>query len=144
MSTTARSPQMHTEFWRPADAGGSTTHAFERQNCPNCQAEFSIGARYCHVCGADRNPRAAARRFAALKRYLNWQLFCAWIGLNTAAAIAFVAGIVCVISTLLVGALYQAQTTLEWQAIQTWRMQWLLAASAAFLAGILLRKEAKH
>jgi hypothetical protein len=29
---------------------------------------------------------------------------------------------------------------LEWQAVQVYRIQWLLAAVAAFVGGLLLRK----
>ena len=37
------------------------------------------------------------------------------------------------------GLVYTAATVLDWQAVQIWRIEWLLAAIAAFLAGILLR-----
>jgi hypothetical protein len=29
---------------------------------------------------------------------------------------------------------------LDWQAIQLWRIEWLLGAAAAFVAGCLLKK----
>jgi hypothetical protein len=31
---------------------------------------------------------------------------------------------------------------LDWQAVQLWRIEWLLGATASFLAGILLKKSA--
>jgi hypothetical protein len=61
------------------------------------------------------------------------------IGLPTASLIAFVIGVGCVAGALLVG-LLTAKTFVDWQAIQFYRAEWLLAATAAFVAGILLKK----
>jgi hypothetical protein len=36
--------------------------------------------------------------------------------------------------------MFTAGTVLDWQAVQIWRVEWLLGAAAAFLAGILLKK----
>jgi hypothetical protein len=54
--------------------------------------------------------------------------------------IAFLAGITCVLAAVLVGFIFSANTVLDWQAVQLWRIEWLLAAAAAFLAGILLKR----
>jgi hypothetical protein len=35
---------------------------------------------------------------------------------------------------------YKASNLAEFQAIQMWRIEWLLAATASFVAGILLKK----
>jgi hypothetical protein len=61
------------------------------------------------------------------------------VGLSTASFIAFLIGIGCVAGALLVG-LLTAKTYVDWQAIQFYRAEWLLAATAAFVAGILLKK----
>jgi len=61
------------------------------------------------------------------------------IGLPTAPLIAFVIGLGCVTAALLVG-LFTAKTLVDWQAIQFYRVEWLLAATASFVAGILLKK----
>jgi hypothetical protein len=37
--------------------------------------------------------------------------------------------------------LLTAKTLVDWQAIQMYRIEWLLAATAAFVAGILLKKK---
>ena len=60
-------------------------------------------------------------------------------GLSTGSLIAFVLGMGCVAGALLVG-LLTAKTLVEWQAIQYYRAEWLLAATVAFVAGILLKK----
>ena len=38
------------------------------------------------------------------------------------------------------GFIYSVQNFADFQAIQFWRMQWLLGAVAAFVAGILLKR----
>jgi hypothetical protein len=71
--------------------------------------------------------------------YLHFHEIRNWIGLPTASLIAFVIGVGCVAGALLVG-LLTAKTLVDWQAIQFYRAEWLLAATAAFVAGILLKK----
>jgi len=62
-----------------------------------------------------------------------------WSGLPTGSLIAFLIGLACIVAALLVG-LLTAKTLVDWQAIQFYRVEWLLAATASFVAGILLRK----
>ncbi|MGP0017528.1 MAG: hypothetical protein ACLPHP_03070 [Candidatus Sulfotelmatobacter sp.] len=78
-------------------------------------------------------------QFPAWPRYLHFHEIQSWIGLSTAALIAFMIGLGCVAGALLVG-LLTAKTLVDWQAIQFYRVEWLLAATAAFVAGILLKK----
>jgi cytosine/uracil/thiamine/allantoin permease len=64
------------------------------------------------------------------------------LGLSTAALIAFVAGLAClVMAGVAVGMIYSVQTFNDFQAVQLYRMQWLLGAIAAFAAGLLLKKK---
>jgi len=62
------------------------------------------------------------------------------IGLRTSAMVAFLAGLTCALAATLVGFVFSANTVLDWQAVQVWRIEWLLGAAAAFLAGILLKR----
>ena len=62
-----------------------------------------------------------------------------WIGLSTASLIAFLIGVGCMAAALLVG-LLTAKTLVDWQAIQFYRVEWLLAAVVCFVAGILLKR----
>lgn len=71
--------------------------------------------------------------------YLHLHEIRGWIGLSTASLIAFTTGLGCVAGALLVG-LLAAKTLVDWQAIQIYRVEWLLGAIACFVAGILLRK----
>jgi hypothetical protein len=50
------------------------------------------------------------------------------------------AGVFCLVGALAVSVFFTAQTALDWQAIQMWRIEWLLAAIAAFVVGCLLKK----
>ena len=77
--------------------------------------------------------------FPSWLRYLHFHEIKSWIGLPTASLVAFVLGIGCVAGALLVG-LLRARTFVDWQAIQFYRVEWLLAATASFVAGILLKK----
>jgi hypothetical protein len=72
-------------------------------------------------------------------RYLHFHEIQSWVGLSTGSLIAFVIGVGCVVGAVLVG-LLTAKTYVDWQAIQFYRAEWLLAATAAFVAGILLKK----
>jgi hypothetical protein len=46
----------------------------------------------------------------------------------------------CVAGAVGVSLFYRASNLAEFQAIQMWRIEWLLAATASFVAGILLKK----
>ena len=45
-----------------------------------------------------------------------------------------------VMAAVAVGMIYSVQTFNDFQAVQSYRMQWLLGAIAAFTAGLLLKK----
>lgn len=139
--------------------------------CPRCSTEFLLGSRFCHACGAKRPEglSSVAQADAAVVagmwqrgvegvtsffKGISWSKFKApdWLrhlhfqeiknrtGLSTGSLIAFVLGLACVAGALLVG-LLTANTLVEWQAIQFYRGEWLLAATASFVAGILLKKQ---
>jgi hypothetical protein len=82
-------------------------------------------------------------RFPAWLRYLHFHEIQRWVGLSTASLIAFILGIGCIAGALLVG-LLTAKNFVDWQAIQFYRAEWLLAATAAFVAGILLKSPSKR
>jgi hypothetical protein len=73
-------------------------------------------------------------------RYLHFHEIKRAVGLPTAALIAFIVGLGCVAGAVAVSLFYKASTLAEFQAIQMWRIEWLLAATASFVAGILLKK----
>lgn len=71
--------------------------------------------------------------------YLHFHEIQRWIGLSTASLVAFIVGLACIAGALLAG-LLNAKTFVDWQAIQFYRAEWLLGATASFVAGILLKK----
>jgi hypothetical protein len=139
--------------------------------CPKCGTEFLLGSRFCHACGGKRPVAMSGAQHADAAviarlwqqvihqvgetfRSIPWRRvkFPTWLnqlhfhaiksclGLSTASLIAFVIGLSCVGGASLAGLLPE-KTFLDWQAIQYYRAEWLLAATAAFVAGILLKKQ---
>jgi len=147
------------DFWRPPVVAPPPALEPNVQSgmvevCDRCETEFIAGSRFCHVCGATRSEKGTSHR---LKDGLRQ----AWNGvrqlrfhhleqgivsvrqelaLPTAPLVAFLIGLACVVGAVGVGLVFTVQTTLDWQAVQLWRIEWLLGATAAFLAGILLKK----
>ena len=142
--------------------------------CPRCRTEFLLGSGFCHSCGGrrpeanhgvakgdggrlvglwaqrlDRVGSLAAEfswskiQFPSWLHYLHFHEIKNWIGLTTASLVAFVLGIGRVAGALLVG-LLTARNFVDWQAIQFYRAEWLLAATASFVAGILLKKSSSR
>jgi len=140
------------------------------ESCLRCGTEFLVGSRFCHSCGVHRPEATSnsaipdAARIVGLWRqsvrwilalfgrfswrkitlpswlhYLHFEEIKSWIGLPTASLVAFILGLACVAGALAVG-LLTVKTYVDWQAIQFYRGEWLLAATAAFVAGILLKK----
>src|SRR5512146_2688889 len=132
MSEAVHHPQQ--EFWRPPAQAQSVRVQVE--NCSRCGAEFVVGSRFCHVCGSQRE---ALLDYSGgwLSRLLDFHQLKTALGLSTGSLVAFIAGLGCVLAALLTGVMYTASTMLDWQAVQLWRIQWLLAAAAAFLVGVL-------
>jgi uncharacterized protein (DUF983 family) len=130
------------EFWRPpAQAAPSTTVVRgQAEVCPRCHTEFVLGSRYCHVCGAERD--ALPGYDDKFTRWFDLHVITGALGLTVGSLVAFIVGIACVIAAITTGLMYTATTTLDWQAIQVWRIQWLLGALVAFAAGILLKRAA--
>jgi hypothetical protein len=148
MSQVMRNPEVRAEFWRPpVEQLHKTIADATAEMCNRCNSEFVMGARYCHVCGMDRNPQAQTNRKRWLKkaaRVLDFTRMKQSLGLNTASLVAFGLGLFCVLATLLVAIINSdVEKFSDWQAIQFWRIEWLLAATAAFVVGILLKKNSQ-
>ena len=127
------------EFWRAPVVPATDAEPSLAEACPGCGTEFVMRAGFCHVCGAQRNqtPLVAARPWT---RHFEFHHIKAIIGLRTASLVAFFIGVTCALAAVLVGFVFSVNTVLDWQAIQVWRIEWLLGSAAAFLAGILLAK----
>lgn len=128
------------EFWRAPMSVGTqpTTGQSFVEACDRCSTEFVMGAAFCHVCGASRHPQPAPAR--NWTRYLEFHFIQDRLGLPTVSLIAFFLGIGFLLAAGVTGFIFSASTVLDWQAVQVWRIEWLLVAIAAFVAGILLRR----
>ena len=72
-------------------------------------------------------------------QYLHFHEIKRWVGLPTGSLITFIIGLGCVVGAIGVSLFYKASNLAEFQAIQMWRIEWLLGATASFVAGILLK-----
>ena len=54
-------PSTSQEYWRPADPATAriARPILAEGSCPDCGVEYSPGARFCHICGNERNRRPA-------------------------------------------------------------------------------------
>src|SRR5437868_11065373 len=140
--STIRNATAHTELWRPPVEDRNIELAARTAVCGSCQSEFVMGARYCHVCGNDRNPQPKSSSFGwlAMRNFLRLPVIANAFGINVVSLIAFFAALVCGIAALVVGAFYQVETVADWQAVQIFRVEWLLAAISCLLIAILLKR----
>lgn len=131
------------DFWSPPAIQEVVAVPGMVEVCDGCEAEFMVGARFCHVCGAERHaqtmPGPVWQRYLAHLRVLEFHNVQTWLGLPLASLIAFLAGVGCLLGAIGVGVVYSSHNFSDFQAIQLYRLQWLLGAVAAFVAGILLK-----
>jgi hypothetical protein len=131
------------EFWRPpVEVSRNAPPTETSQVCERCSSEFVVGSRFCHVCGAEREPQLSRPRFD-FSRWLDIHRLQSGLGLNLASLVAFIVGVICALAAAGTGLVFTASTVLDWQAVQLWRIQWLLAAVVAFLAAIVLKESAR-
>jgi|SRR5450432_379842 hypothetical protein len=128
------------EFWRPP---ASQPTALLADACRRCDTEFMVGAAFCHICGANRHRVGSPRsrnwmKHLAFVRALDFSQIRNWLDLPLPSLYAFFAGVFFLIAALSVGVM-SVRNWSDFEAIQLWRIEWLLAACAAFLGGILLK-----
>ncbi|MGA7970520.1 MAG: hypothetical protein WCC32_11470 [Terriglobales bacterium] len=134
--------QAQNEFWRPpAKAADMAVGQDRSETCNDCGTEFIVGSRFCHSCGAGRSELSTSRT-VEIPGLMELSALGKRFGLSKASLAAFLFGMLCMVGALTVGVVFTARTTLDWQAIQVWRIEWLLAAIASFGAGCLLKKSA--
>jgi hypothetical protein len=131
--------QARHEFWRPPMPTSVAVTPPERSATCSCGTEFIVSSLYCHACGAKRADLNPAHAFE-IPGWSELVSLGGRIGLTMPATIAFLVGVLCVSGALAVTLFFSARTALDWQAVQLWRIEWLIAAIAAFVAGCLLKK----
>jgi hypothetical protein len=131
--------QVQHEFWRPPMAAAGSVVAVERSSTCRCGTEFIVSSLYCHSCGAGR-PDLNSPRALEIPGVVELVSLGERLGLNVPATVAFLLGAFCMVGAIGVSLFFSARTVLDWQAIQLWRIEWLLAAVASFVAGCLFKK----
>src|SRR5215470_10658561 len=130
--------QAQHEFWRPPMQVASDAVASHDlcETCPRCGTEFIVGARFCHTCGGHRPGLRNESVVSQVPGFAEFISAGERLGLTTASFIAFVIGVFCLVGAIAVGVIFGAKTLVDWQAIQLWRIEWLLGAIAAYVAGV--------
>ena len=131
--------QSRHEFWRAPMPASAVISGRDRTSTCRCGTEFLVSAVYCHACGASR-PDLNAAHSLEVPGLAELVSLGERLGLTTPAVVSFLLGVFCVVGALGVSVFFSARTVLDWQAIQLWRIEWLLGAVAAFVAGCLLKK----
>jgi hypothetical protein len=132
--------QAQHDFWRPPLPTSKAVAIPERSTaCRRCGTEFIVSSVFCHACGAKR-PDLNGVRTLEIPGRVELASLAERLGLTMPGVFAFLLGIFCVVGALAVSVIFSPRTALDWQAIQLWRIEWLLGAVAAFIAGCLLKK----
>ncbi len=114
----------HQPFWRPLLASPAVADAQPTERLWQAEQEEQ-----------ERTPgktKSASLSFAAMREAL---------GQTRASMTALLCGGACMVAAVMTGFIFTANTLLDWQAIQLWRIEWLLAAVGLFAAGNLLKKK---
>jgi hypothetical protein len=133
------------EFWKPMVAPRlEVAPAGEAPSaCGHCGASLAGGSSFCPACGADCLT-ANASLPTGTSGIANWPELAAlrrWLERTTLPLVALVLGCACIVAAVITGFVFNATTLVDWQAVQLWRIEWLLAAIAILLAGLLLKKK---
>jgi hypothetical protein len=132
------------EYWRPPrpEVMRLVIPGRTGAGCRRCGADYSAGARFCHICGSERDPQPTSPANETRGRADSAEPsgVRSRFGFSMGGLAFFVIGIACMIIALATGVIYKTGTLADWQAMQIWRIEWLLGASAALLAAILLKR----
>lgn len=134
------------EYWRPSNPDVARVIPSLRGICWHCGMDYAPGARYCHCCGGSREsnvepfPQLAKNANPEVNLHAFWQRS----GLSVPCLVCLIAAMVFGLAALLTGMIYQEDTLVDWQAVQTWRIEFLMGAVIALLAGILLKRPCKN
>src|SRR5882724_2173223 len=137
-------PTTNHEFWQPpAIEAAPILMPTVADACPRCQTEFILDARFCHSCGCGRPSPELRKSWTTYLEFHNIKqgaiVVRQALGLPLPPLVCFLIGVFCLAGALFVGFVVPSDGVTDFQAIQYWRMEWLLGGVAAFIAGILLK-----
>ena len=136
--------QTSQEYWRPSNPNVARLIPEVRGICWRCGMDYSPGARFCSSCGGAREAlsakpipiRPSSTPTTVKEPSKIWQA-----GLSFSSFACLAVALVLALAALLTGVIYRQDTLVDWQAVQTWRIEWLLGAVVVLLAGILLKRK---
>jgi hypothetical protein len=132
------------EYWRPVSASGSPLQKLggpqSAEFCTICGTQFSPGGRFCNQCGLNRYADLHAKKRSPLLEWIDMDGIHERTGLSTISMVLVILAGFFALATVMTGMVYNTATIAEWQAVQTWRIEWLLAMLASLLAAILFKK----
>lgn len=138
-------PTTNSEFWQPpAIEAAPILVPTVADACPRCETEFILNAQFCHSCGCKRpSPELLNHSWTSYFEFHNIVQYASVVrdalGLPLPSLVCFLVGVLCLGAALFVGFVAPSETIADFQAVQYWRMEWLLGGVATFIAGILLR-----
>jgi hypothetical protein len=144
MAQVAPNIEERQEFWKPVIPPRQETEQEPEvavHACGNCGTDLVAGAKFCHACGTMEQTPAAEFTESAEHQWYDLTSLLDALDQTTPSLVAFILGCACVIAAVFTGFMFTATTLLDWQAVQIWRIEWLLAALAMFAAGLLLKKK---
>ena len=143
MARPAPNYEERQEFWKPAVSQRQEVTPTEATDhvCEHCGTDFVVGSRFCHVCGADRNAPLTQSGITGIRAWFDFGSLREALGQSSASLVTLFLGTACLIAAAVTGFLFTATTLLDWQAVQIWRIEWLLASVAVFAAGLLLKRK---
>ena len=132
-------PVLDYDYWdeaKPAANGSevagtdaTVTEPLVRHDlCHRCGSEFVVDSPYCRMCGRARE--GEIRPVKSRLQLLDFYQLRRRLGLSLSAMVCLVVGLVCIGAAVATGFIYTAGTLVDWQAVQIWRGEWLIAAGA--------------
>jgi hypothetical protein len=138
MAEAAPNYQQHKDYWKPLPTPKLQSLAITdaaKVRCPGCRTSLPSEAHFCHTCGLDQTAEPSI---------LNLVSVAARLGQSLGSLIALVLGCACLVAAVATGFLFKVATLADWQAIQFWRIEWLLGAIALFAAGLVMKRRGDH
>jgi len=143
MQETIREIEGRQEFWRPAQEQLYANTVAPPQACSECGADYVLGSRFCHVCGAGRDESTRETSSNLRDKMAFVTRVPQALSLSLASTVLFAIGAFCALAAIVVGFIYSATTLVDWQAVQIWKMEWMLGSIIAMLAALLLKNSGR-
>src|SRR3954469_6451100 len=109
MQDTVREIETRQEFWRPAQEQLQAAPTSVPM-CARCGADYVIGSRFCHVCGAGRDERARSQSSTFTNKLKMIAHVPELLNLSIASTVLFALGAFCAAASIAIGFIYSAQT----------------------------------